>query len=120
MQKIFIIGTQFESARYLLENYGREVLIKQKYTICYIIEEVNKRINTRKGRIIRDPEIDLYLEHQRWLYYYCEVIELILIGNYDSLALRTSNEAQEFVPEFHTDTYFKEIKRKFKKIYGKP
>ena len=116
--QIFIIGTQYESAKYLLENYGKETLVNQKFNICYIIDEVNRRINTRK-RIFNDPEVNLYIEHQKWLYCYCEVIELILLGSFDSLALRTSNEAQEFMPEFHTDTYFKEIKRKFKKIYGK-
>ena len=117
--QVFIIGTQYESAKYILEKFGRDALVKQKFDICNIIDEVNWRINTRRKKVFNDPIINLYVEHQKWLYYYCEVIELILLGNYDSLALRTSNEAQEFSPEFHTDKYFKEIKRKFNKIYGK-
>lgn len=111
--QIFIIGTLFNTFDYMLKNLGREFLIDQKNFVNEIIDEVTRRVHTRKKRTLSDPMADLYLEHLEWLFSYTEVLELFLLGR-PNLAAMTSYSAEQYKPDFHTEEYYEEMKEELK------
>lgn len=117
--QIFVIGDLYTTAIFIRNNYGLEFLKIQLNFVCTIIDEVNRRINTRK-KLLFNSEVDLYINHLRWLYFYSEVLELIHFGHgYDKMAKEISNEAEECKPNFHTEKYYLEMKRKLNDYYEK-
>lgn len=109
VMQVFIIGTPYETAEVL--DYKR--LNKQIIENGQIIDVI---LNPDKGSWwSRHPIIKSYKNHFKWLHYYHLCLFWYSRGD-KPMARKMSEQAMAFKPDFHTQEYFNQMKRR---LYSK-
>lgn len=101
--QVFIIGSPFDTALVL----DKRRLNKQ------IIEcgQILKAIAGESKAWANHPCVKMYREHREWLCYYQMTLGYYVEGD-EKAAIRWSRYADRSRPPFHTEAYFKQMKRR--------
>lgn len=105
--QVFIIGSVIDTALSL----DKKRFNKQIVEVGQIIKAL--RGETKAWR--NHPCTLQYRHHEEWLKLYRTVFECLNMGKY-KMAAHISNIAERFKPEFHTEEYFNQMK---KRLYQK-
>lgn len=100
--QVFIIGTPFETAEVL------DVLRVNKQ--CIETQQIMAAIKGAKGWR-NHPVVKMYADHYTWLDLYRRCLEAYRRGDFDE-AQKMSQEADKCRPEFHTEAFFTQMKRR--------
>lgn len=100
--QVFIVGTPFETA----ESLDRLRLRKQ----CIESHQIMSAINGAKGWK-NHPVVKMYAEHYKWLDLYTRCLEAYMRGETGD-AWMLSQDADKCRPEFHTEAFFEQMKRR--------
>ena len=101
--QVFIIGTAFETAMVLDKKRLNKQIIE-----C---DQILKAINGESKYWRNHPCVKMYTEHKIWLCYYVMSLGYYKEGNKDA-SIRYSNYANNYRPNFHTQDYFDNMKRR--------
>ena len=105
--QIFIVGTPYETAEILDSIRLNKQLIENKQIMDAIL-------GAGKGWF-NHPVVKSYKNHFQWLYYYNLCLFWYQRGCKD-MAKKMSEQAMAFKPNFHTEEYFNQMKRR---LYSK-
>lgn len=101
--QVFIIGSVIDTALSLdKKRFNKQIV------------EVGQIINALRGetKAWRNHPCTLqYRHHEEWLRLYRTSFEYLNMGKY-KMAAHISNIAERFKPEFHTEEYFNQMKRR--------
>lgn len=101
--QIFIVGTPYETAEILDSIRLNKQLIENKQTMDAIL-------GSGKGWF-NHPVVKSYKNHFHWLYYYNLCLFWYSRGD-KPMAKKMSDKAMAFKPNFHTEEYFNQMKRR--------
>ena len=101
--QIFIIGTPFETAEALDVRRINKQIIENKQIMDAIL-------GAGKGWF-NHPVVKSYKNHFHWLYYYNLCLFWYSRGD-KPMAKKMSDKAMAFKPNFHTEEYFNQMKRR--------
>ena len=101
--QIFIVGTPYETAEALDVRRINKQIIENKQIMDAIL-------GTGKGWF-NHPVVKSYKNHFHWLYYYNLCLFWYQRGCKD-MAKKMSEQAMAFKPNFHTQEYFNQMKRR--------
>lgn len=105
--QVFIIGTPFETAEALdIRRLNKQMIENQQ-----IMDAI---LGTGKGWF-NHPVVKSYKNHFHWLYYYNLCLFWYSRGD-KPMAKKMSEQAMAFKPNFHTEEYFNQMKRR---LYSK-
>ena len=105
--QVFIVGTPYETAEILDSKRLNKQIIENKQIMDAIL-------GTGKGWF-NHPVVKSYKNHFQWLYYYNLCLFWYQRGCKD-MAKKMSEQAMAFKPNFHTQEYFNQMKRR---LYNK-
>ena len=101
--QVFIVGTPFETAEALDVRRINKQIIENKQIMDAIL-------GTGKGWF-NHPVVKSYKNHFQWLYYYNLCLFWYNRGD-KIMARKVSEQAMAFKPNFHTEEYFNQMKRR--------
>lgn len=101
--QVFIVGTPYETAEALDARRINKQIIENKQIMDAIL-------GTGKGWF-NHPVVKSYKNHFKWLYYYNLCLFWYQRGCKD-MAKKMSEQAMAFKPNFHTEAYFNQMKRR--------
>ena len=101
--QIFIVGTPYETAEILDSIRLNKQLIENKQIMDAIL-------GAGKGWF-NHPVVKSYKNHFHWLYYYNLCLFWYSRGD-KPMAKKMSDKAMAFKPNFHTEEYFNQMKRR--------
>lgn len=101
--QVFIIGTPLETAMALDAKRLNKQTIEARQILKAIVGDSKAWAN--------HPCTLMYREHWEWLYSYERALEHHKLGN-PTLAKAWSEDAERKTPPFHTEAYFKQMKRR--------
>lgn len=105
--QVFIIGSPLETAMVL----DRRRLNKQIIECGQILNAIFGKTNAWANH----PCTLQYHKHKQWLYEYLQCLEQFIKGNINTAQIY-SDIAQKIRPDFHTDEYLSQMKRR---LYAK-
>ena len=105
--QVFIVGTPYETAEVLDSKRLNKQIIENKQIMDAIL-------GTGKGWF-NHPVVKSYKNHFQWLYYYNLCLFWYSRGD-KQMAKKMSERAMAFKPNFHTQEYFNQMKRR---LYSK-
>lgn len=102
--QVFIIGTPYETAEVLdLKRFNKQLIENQQ-----IMDAI---LGNGKGWWCNHPVVKSYKKHFKWLHYYNLCLFWYKRGD-KPMALKMSEQAMAFKPNFHTEEYFNQMKRR--------
>lgn len=101
--QIFIVGTPYYTAKVLDSKRLNKQIIENKQIMDAIL-------GTGKGWF-NHPVVKSYKNHFQWLYYYNLCLFWYSRGD-KPMAKKMSEQAMAFKPNFHTEEYFMQMKRR--------
>ena len=101
--QVFIVGTPYETAEILDVKRFNKQIIENKQIMDAIL-------GTGKGWF-NHPVVKSYKNHFQWLYYYNLCLFWYSRGD-KLMAKKMSEQAMAFKPNFHTQEYFNQMKRR--------
>ena len=105
--QVFIIGTPFETAEALdVRRINKQMIENQQ-----IMDAI---LGCGKGWF-NHPVVNSYKNHFQWLYHYILCLFWYQRGD-KPMAKKMSEQAMAFKPNFHTEEYFNQMKRR---LYSK-
>ena len=105
--QVFIVGTPYETAEVLDSKRLNKQIIENKQIMDAIL-------GTGKGWF-NHPVVKSYKNHFQWLYHYNLCLFWYNRGD-KPMAKKMSEQAMAFKPNFHTQEYFNQMKRR---LYSK-
>lgn len=101
--QVFIVGTPFETAEILDVKRLNKQIIENKQIMDAILGNGKGWFN--------HPVVKSYKRHFKWLHYYN--LCFFWYGRGDKpMARKMSEQAMAFKPDFHTEEYFNQMKRR--------
>lgn len=101
--QVFIVGTPFETAEALDVRRINKQIIENKQIMDAIL-------GTGKGWF-NHPVVKSYKNHFQWLYHYNLCLFWYQRGD-KPMAKKMSEQSMAFKPNFHTEEYFNQMKRR--------
>ena len=101
--QVFIVGTPYETAEILDVKRLNKQIIENKQIMDAILGRGKGWFN--------HPVVKSYKNHFHWLYYYNLCLFWYSRGD-KPMAKKMSDKAMAFKPNFHTEEYFNQMKRR--------